>query len=363
MPAVDLNILGQCQRSASWVRHTTRRSRRSSAVNSRAWCEAARRRPAWSMTGRRFADPERPRGRHLQNAGWPHHDAMKGVVGTIEPLATALLALIDQGLAAAERDALIGPVFAVDVSHHRIHDLAQQRGAAPIEGHPPGKQDRPERPATGSALACSDGDTRSMLPLPHAASAKEGRTTRELKSLLHRKLVEEAEITERARSWRREDDRLFGLQLTNAAREALGPAPDAAIGTSAATAREVADDQQRLARAAGLHMRSLGERHSRRRTRCGAECKAPARLAPTPAELDSSATALRHVTRLLAAWLRSVRLPIPSSMMGVPGKGTPQIAARKRSPELTPEQRDTLSGVPECQERPQKCTIPTDAPD
>jgi hypothetical protein len=75
-------------------------------------------------------------------------------------------------------------------------------------------------------------DTGSLLPLPHAASTQEERTTRELKSLLHRKLVEEVEVSERARSWRGEDDRLFGLRLTDAAREALGLMPDAAIATS-----------------------------------------------------------------------------------------------------------------------------------
>ena len=69
-------------------------------------------------------------------------------------------------------------------------------------------------------------ETESILPLPEAATQDQERTAKELKSLLRRKLVEEVEITHRAQSWRSDGDLHFGLQLTNAAREAFGEGED-----------------------------------------------------------------------------------------------------------------------------------------
>jgi len=69
-------------------------------------------------------------------------------------------------------------------------------------------------------------ETGSMLPLPAAAAQDQERTTRELKLLFRRKLVEEVEVTGHALCWRRDGDRLLGLQLTAAAREALGVDPE-----------------------------------------------------------------------------------------------------------------------------------------
>ena len=65
-------------------------------------------------------------------------------------------------------------------------------------------------------------ESGGMLPLPDTATLDPQRTARELKSLLRRKLIEEVEATDRACSWRSDCDLHFGLQLTDAAREALG---------------------------------------------------------------------------------------------------------------------------------------------
>ena len=62
----------------------------------------------------------------------------------------------------------------------------------------------------------------SVLPLPDAATKDQERAAKELKSLLRRKLIGEVETSDRALSWRSEGDLHFGLQLTDAARTALG---------------------------------------------------------------------------------------------------------------------------------------------
>jgi hypothetical protein len=117
----------------------------------------------------------------------------------------------------------------------------KRHGAAPTEGHHlvENKIRLNDLQLMLLSHAAKD-DTGSLLPLPHAGFAAEERTSRELKSLLQRKLIEEIQVAERARSCRDEDERLFGLRLTDAAREALGLEPDAAIGTTAASVRAAA---------------------------------------------------------------------------------------------------------------------------
>ena len=81
----------------------------------------------------------------------------------------------------------------------------------------------------------------NVLPLPEAAARDEERTTRELKSLLRRELLAEVDVADRNQTWRTDDDRLFGLILTEAGQDALGlgaekqaPEKDAHAGQSTA---------------------------------------------------------------------------------------------------------------------------------
>ena len=72
----------------------------------------------------------------------------------------------------------------------------------------------------------ANNENGSVLPLPDTAAQDEQRTTKELKALLRRKLLAEVPATDRHQSWRTDDDRLFGLVLTEAGRGALGLGAD-----------------------------------------------------------------------------------------------------------------------------------------
>jgi hypothetical protein len=65
-------------------------------------------------------------------------------------------------------------------------------------------------------------DTGSTLPLPAAAADPE-RANKELKALLRRKLLVEAEVDDAASSWRTDDnDQRIGLLISGKGREAIG---------------------------------------------------------------------------------------------------------------------------------------------
>ena len=83
-------------------------------------------------------------------------------------------------------------------------------------------------------LSHAGNNENGSVLLPDTASQDEQRTARELKALLRRKLLAEVEVTDRTRSWRAEDDRLIGLVLTDAGRNALS------LGAEEQTAEDTA---------------------------------------------------------------------------------------------------------------------------
>ncbi|MDP9412514.1 MAG: DUF3489 domain-containing protein [Pseudomonadota bacterium] len=66
----------------------------------------------------------------------------------------------------------------------------------------------------------------NIFPLPESIVHESERVGRAIPPLLRRALVEQVPVTQRARTWREEDQQLVGLAITNAGRTIIGSGED-----------------------------------------------------------------------------------------------------------------------------------------